>query len=61
LRLYLAIEIDFQRESCGIEDSAAIPALSQVALNFTRYLRSEAPFQILANKPDCGLARHAHK
>jgi hypothetical protein len=39
LRLHFAIEIHFQSEGCGVEDSSAICTMPQVALDLTRYLR----------------------
>jgi hypothetical protein len=49
LRFDFAIKIDFQRKRSGIENGAAVGALPQMALNLTRYLRCQPPFQILAN------------
>ena len=58
--IHFAVKINFKREGRSVKHCAAIVAAAQVALDFAGYLRREAPFQVLANQSNCGLARHAH-
>ncbi len=59
-KIYFAVKIDFKCQGSSVKHCPAIITASQMALDFARYLWSQAPFQILANQADCGLAGHAH-
>ena len=58
--LDLAIEIHLKSKRGRVENRAAICTLPKMTLNLAGYLRCKAPFKILANKSNCGLACHAH-
>lgn len=46
---HFAVKIDFEGQSGGIKNGAAIMAIAQVALDFARNFGRQAAFQIFAN------------
>jgi hypothetical protein len=58
--IYFAIKVDFKRKGRGVKNGAAIITVAQVALDVAGYLWTEAPFQILTNQANCGLAQNTH-
>ena len=58
--VHLAIKIDFEGESRGVKNRAAIVTAAQMELHFTGNVGSQTSFEVFANQANCRFARHTH-
>jgi hypothetical protein len=57
---HFAVKIHFEGKSGGIENRAAITAVTKVALHLAGNFWRQATFQIFTDQTDRSLTRHAH-